>query len=768
MAEAGTRAVLLGRRVVGALSLLLMLVALVAYVTDHMGQSLEDLGELAAALLAAAGCGLTAALTRGRLRIAWAALATASLSWAVGEAIWSFYELARDVETPFPSLADLGFLGFPVGAMAAVLLYPAGASRSDRRRMVLDGLMVASAIGLVSWATALGAVVDAGGDTRFATVVSVAYPLTDLALLVVCVLVLSRSTSHRAPLACIAGGLALMAFSDSAFAYLTAKDTYGSGSPVDLGWFFAFGLLALAPLTPGSTSAEIQADGVVVAGGLLPYVPLAAALGFVGWREVDGYELGTVEVTLSVFLVVVVLVRQFLTVRDNQLLVLALAGREAELRHQAFHDRLTGLANRALYVDRVGHALELHRRNRRTLAICFVDLDGFKAVNDSRGHAAGDELLRQVAQRFHGALTEADTLARLGGDEFAVLLEDGPPAVAVARTMLNSLQRPFVLAGKEVSVQASIGVASVDSADETPTVDELLRRADVAMYVVKRRGKADVLAFTPELHLDEIDDSALGTSLSAALRDHEVTVVYQPIVDLRTRQVHTLEALARWSPEGQPVSPEVFIPVAERLGLLPDLFQEVLRLTCRELGRWTAVPGGADVRASVNLSPRQLSSPVLVPVVVATLAEHGLSGDRLVLEITETDGLTDSAAVREACAELRALGVRLSVDDFGIGLSSLARLRDLPVDEVKIDRSFITGVDTGEGARRFVRGVLAFAAEFGLDVVAEGVEREAERDVLAELGCHRGQGYLFSRPVPAEDIDGLLAASVIPAQAPPS
>jgi diguanylate cyclase (GGDEF)-like protein len=456
-------------------------------------------------------------------------------------------------------------------------------------------------------------------------------------------------------------------------------------------------------------------------------------------------------------------VRQYLTVRDNQALVLALAGREAELRHQAFHDTLTGLANRALYVDRVAHALELHRRDRRTLSICFVDLDGFKAVNDARGHAAGDELLQQVANRFYGVLSEADTLARLGGDEFAVLLEEGPPAVDVARSLLSSLARPFVVGGKEVSVLASIGVATVERDDETPSVDELLRRADVAMYVVKRRGKADVLLYSPDLHLDEIDDSALGGSLSQALRNHELSVVFQPIVDLLTGRVHTVEALARWSPDGEPVQPEVFIPVAERLGLVAELFAEVLDIACARLAAWNRAPDGAQLRASVNLSPRQLSSPSLLGVVADALSRHELPGERLVLEITETEGLTDSAAVRQVCTELRDLGVRLSVDDFGIGLSSLSRLRDLPVDEVKIDRSFIGGVDTDLRASRFVRGVLAFANEFGLDVVAEGVEREAERDALRRLGCHRAQGFLFSRPVDADGVLALLAPTV-PAQ----
>ncbi|MCU1588349.1 MAG: hypothetical protein JWN31_1842, partial [Frankiales bacterium] len=286
----GSRALEPVRRGLGVVSALLMLAVLVGYAAGAMGARSEDLGELAAALLAAVSCGLTARLTGGRLRSAWSALAIACLAWAVGEAIWSYYDLVLG-DNPFPSVADLGFLGFPVGAVLALELFPGGGSPGDSRRRVLDGVMVATALGLISWATSLGAVVEAGGDSPLATGVSVAYPATDVALLMICVVVFSRSTSRRAPLACIAGGLALMAFSDSAFAYLTAEDRYGVGSPVDLGWFFAFGLLALAPLTPGALREEVEDEGIVVAGGLLAYLPLAGALAFVGWREITGHPL---------------------------------------------------------------------------------------------------------------------------------------------------------------------------------------------------------------------------------------------------------------------------------------------------------------------------------------------------------------------------------------------------------------------------------------------------------------------------------------------
>ena len=756
MDDVKSRRLHLARCALGVLTGLLLLAALGTYSMGNVDRTFADLTELTAALLGGVSCALAARSASGRLRVAWGGLAGALLSWAVGQSVWSWYELVLHTNGPFPGLSDVGYLGFPLGAVIALAVFPSNVSKADRRRMTLDGLMVASAIGLVSWATVLGAVVHAGGYSLLAIVVSVAYPLSDIALLVVCVLALSRSRAHRVPLACVAAGLVLMAVGDSGYAFLVATESYATGNLIDLGWIFAFGVLGLATLVPGATSSTSPVQTSSVAGTALPYIPLCGAAVFMGWQLITGGEISAVETTIAVVIVLLVLLRQAITVRDNRLLALALADREEELLHQAFHDRLTGLANRALFVDRLTHALELHRRDRRPLAICFLDLDGFKAVNDRLGHSAGDDLLKEASARFRAVLSDADTLARFGGDEFAVLLEDNSDPVVVGRALLVSLAAPFVLEGREASVLASVGAAQVDLVDQTPTVDELLMRADTAMYVVKGRGKADVLLHTQGLQLDELDDVLLGRALAKALADKQITLAFQPIVDLSTGRLDALEALARWAPGGRPVSPEIFVRVAERSDLIDPLFQIVLAEACTQLARWTTLPGGRRVRVSVNVTPGQLSSPELPLIVSADLARHGLAGDRLVLEITETGGLMDTATSYIVCHELRRLGVRLSMDDFGTGLSSMARLRDLPIDEVKIDRSFITGIDQDEGRRRFVGGVLAFAAQVGLAVVAEGVEREAERDALTELGCHRAQGFLFSRPVPAGSIDEFL------------
>ena len=746
------------RCAVGGLTALMLLWVLATYVTGQVNPTISDLGESAVAMLAAVSCALAAWSSSGRLRVAWAGLAGATLSWAVGQAVWSWYELVLHTPTPFPGLPDIGFLGFPLGAVIALAVFPSTVSGAHRRRMTLDGLMVASALGLVSWATTLGAVVHAGGDSPLALSVSAAYPLSDIALLVVCVLVLSRSRAHRVPLAVVASGLALMAAADSGFAYLVATGSYATGSLVDLGWFFAFGVLAIASLTPGATVEKSQAESQSAAGTLLPYVPLFGAVVFLGWQVGNGRAVSGVETALAVVIVFLLLLRQFLTVHENQLLSRAVAVREAQLRHQAFHDQLTGVANRALFIDRAAHALELHRRDRRPLSICFLDLDGFKSVNDQMGHNAGDDILKEVSARLRTVLSDADTLARFGGDEFAVLLENQPDPMEVARGLLESLRAHFHLAGREVAVLASIGVARVDLLDSTPTVDELLLRADLAMYVVKRHGKAGVLLHTAGLQLDEVDDVVLCRALSAALLENEVTVSFQPIVNLSTGRLETLEALARWAPGGRPVPPEDFVRVAESCQLIDPLFRLVLGEACAQLRRWTTLPGGADVRVAVNITPGQLSSPELPPFVAAELARHGLAGDRLILEITESGGLADTTSTHTVCATLRGIGVQLSVDDFGTGQSSLARLRDLPVNEIKIDRSFIADVDQDEARRRFIWGVVAFAERVGITVVAEGVEREEERDALTRLGCHRAQGFLFSRPVSAEDVDDLIRA----------
>ncbi len=434
---------------------------------------------------------------------------------------------------------------------------------------------------------------------------------------------------------------------------------------------------------------------------------------------------------------------------------------EDRLMHQAFHDALTGLPNRALLADRVGHALERSRRSGSDVALLFLDVDDFKTINDSLGHTAGDELLVQIAERLRLGLRSADTPARLGGDEFALLLEDTHGAEGAGRAaerVLDDLARPVSLGETVVQVRVSIGIV-VARPGQTP--DELLRNADVAMYWAKRRGGHRYQLFEPQMHQAAITRLELKNDLARAFAADELGLVYQPLVDLARGETVAFEALLRWThPARGPISPAEFVPLAEETGLINDIGHWVIERVCRDTRSWQlTVPGRRRLSANVNLSARQVLQPSFRDDVVRILAETGLAPADLVLEITESTLLEDVEGVSARLAELRELGIRIAIDDFGTGFSSLGYLQRFPVDELKIAKEFVDEV-TDPRRARLVEAIVTLAQSLDLNTVAEGIEREEQRDRLRELGCAVGQGYLFSRPVPAADVPALLRGPV--------
>ena len=443
---------------------------------------------------------------------------------------------------------------------------------------------------------------------------------------------------------------------------------------------------------------------------------------------------------------------------------------EEQLEHQAFHDPLTGLANRALFRDRVEHALARAARGAG-VAVLFLDLDDFKTVNDSLGHPAGDALLDAVAQRLLGATRAGDTVARLGGDEFAVLLEDTASpadAVAAADRVRAALAAPVPLAGREMRVGASLGLAHAHPG-EGPA--ELLRNADVAMYQAKAAGKGRCVVFEPAMHAAVLERLELEADLRQALERaaalppraadaapaDALRLVYQPIVDLATGRVVAFEALARWHhPTRGAVPPLTFIAVAEETGLIVPLGRWVLREACRQLRRWdAAVPPGAAPTLGVNLSGRQLEDDGLLADIAAALADAGVAAERLTLEITESV-LMRRADALERLQAVKALGVRLAVDDFGTGYSSLSYLHRFPVDVLKIDKTFVDGVGRAGNDGAVARAILALGTALKLRTVAEGVERADQLDGLRALGCDLAQGYLFAEPLDAAAAGAML------------
>jgi PAS domain S-box-containing protein len=450
---------------------------------------------------------------------------------------------------------------------------------------------------------------------------------------------------------------------------------------------------------------------------------------------------------------------------------------EEALEHSAFYDGLTDLPNRSLFSDRLQHALMRSlRHSDYKFAVLFIDVDGFKVLNDSLGHSAGDELLIQMAKRLSTNFRDTDTLARsavpdsqpsdnglarLGGDEFTVLLEDvfnPSDAIRVAQRIQAKLGIPFNIKSQEIVITASIGIALSGSAYSR--AEELLRDSEIAMYRAKQAGKARCEVFDPGMHSSALQRLRLETDLRRGLDSGELLVYYQPIVSLDTGRIIGFEALSRWRTSDRLVPPAEFIPVAEETGLILPLNRALLREACQQLREWQSqFECDPPLTMSVNLAPRQFNQPELTDEIAATLRESGISPSTLNFEIMETIAMGDADRGLSILTGLKALGVRLSIDDFGTGYSSLSRLPRFPLDALKIDRSFIAQMSNDHESREIVRLIIMIAHSVGLKVVAEGTETRDQIGELKDLGCEMAQGYFYSQPVNAQVAFELLVNS---------
>jgi diguanylate cyclase (GGDEF)-like protein len=432
--------------------------------------------------------------------------------------------------------------------------------------------------------------------------------------------------------------------------------------------------------------------------------------------------------------------------------------RTREKMHEAYHDSLTGLASRALFMDRLEQSLARAARQHTQLGVLFIDLDRFKMVNDSLGHAAGDELLIGVADRLRSCLRVTDAAARFGGDEFAVVLHDlghAEQAVTVARRINEVLQSPFVINGKEVFVNASIGITF--NTDGGTTGEDMMRNADLAMYQAKKNGSGQYETFRPVMQANLLRSLDLEANLRRAVDRDEFVLHYQPIVELAGGRVNGVEALVRWRhPQGSVVPPLKFVPLAEETGLIVPIGLWVLHEACRQASTWNAGRNGQPLTISVNLSARQVQQPDLPGVVAQILLETGLDPSCLVLEITESLLLHDTEPTMERLRHLKALGLRLALDDFGTGYASLAYLRRFPIDIIKIDKSFIDEI-AGAPDPSLARAIVQLGQTLNLGTVAEGIEAADQLAELRAAGCQLGQGYYFAKPLERDEVEALLA-----------
>ncbi|WP_370967578.1 putative bifunctional diguanylate cyclase/phosphodiesterase [Amycolatopsis sp. cg9] len=733
-----------------------------AFWGDTFALWIDDAMQLSAGVTAVV-CGVVAARrVRGHQRW-WRVLVSVGMAgWSLGQCVWSWYQLVDGRGLPSPSLADVGYLSFPVFALAALVTLARARVRPDRERwqpaqwtahfgvaVVLDGLIVTGSLFILTWTAALGQLVRATAPDKLTWAVAISYPLSDLVIVVVAVLlvVFDRvDRPYRANLLLAAVGIVALAASDSVFAYLVSIGAESMKPWSDGGFvlgplFIAFALLA----TPGTRRRDDanQPVGIDWWQLALPYVPVTAVALLITVQVVAGAGPDAVEVYVGVLVVFLVLARQLLSLLDNRLLLRRVYEGQQQLTHQAYHDPLTGLANRALFADRLDRAVE---NGPRPLVLIFVDLDDFKEVNDRFGHAGGDVLLHAVAQRLLSCVRAGDTVARLGGDEFAILLEgevDAPQAVA--DRIQGVLRRPFAVHGTLVPVRASMGLVVPDPAEPLITSDVLLGRADTSMYAGKRLGKDTTVVYRPS------EDGP--PDFPAALRRANGGIpagfglVFQPIVRLPDANPVAVEALARWtSRDGTSVSPETFVRAAEGAGLGAELDALVLDLACREI-----TAAGVDLTVHVNVCASRLGAEALEESVGASLARYGLPADRLVVEITETVPVPDLAAGADAIRRLQALGVRVALDDFGAGYSSLTVLHALPVDLIKLDRALTTGVQPERDAA-LCRSLVGLCRDLEVAVVAEGIETAEQAELVTRAGCPTAQGYRFGHPAPLSSL----------------
>ena len=687
----------------------------------------------------------------------WLVLALGVFLLGAGDLAWAIIT-PNDKATPIPSVSDgiymLGYGGTIVGL--ASLTWPRGRSAWES---LFDTLIASLGLALLAWVFLLQpASAEVEGLDWLGAAVSMAYPIADMTL---GVLLLGMVFGAQRIRAVVLLAVALGAFlaSDLAFLRATFASEYVSGRIADVGWMIGYVVWGAAALHPSAQAvgrpgaAETRPFTEMRALGLAASCLLAPAMLIYEWSIGRTGDLPLIAGS-SVVLVALWAARLFLTVRHLRSALDERAELEGRLRERSEKDVLVELLNRAAFMNRVRSALAAGD----AIAVLFIDLDDFKVINDTCGHPGGDHVLIEIAHRLTALIRPPDIAARLGGDEFGILLPGGDAAAAqaVASRLIQNLARPFSVEGRALHIEASIGIST---GGPGKSADDLIREADVAMYLAKGQGKGRFVVFEAAMHASVIKRMGLRAELEEAIALKQFTMVYQPIVAMPEGTVADCEALVRWQhPSRGLLAPHDFIDLAEESGLIVPLGRWLLMEACAEAAEWKRRLGDDAPGVAVNVSALQVRNPAFASDVRAALDHSGLDPNRLIIELTETI-LIEVGSATSLVSELNDIGVRIAIDDFGTGYSSLAYLAAYPVDVLKIDRSFVSGLETGPREARLVSAIIAMGNDLGLSVVAEGVETETQLSSLMDRGCQSFQGFYFARPMLGHDLVPLLAGA---------
>jgi diguanylate cyclase len=698
---------------------------------------------------------------RGSIRIGWLAIAAGFLGWVVGSLVWTYHRVFLGADPPFPSVADAGFLALPV-AIAVVWVLRTATGRMSSFRQLLDGTVIGSALFLLAWVTVLDEVFTGDRLDPLHTTLTAAYPIAALTMVTMSILVLSAvPPGRRYIVGLVTAGLVAIAMGDLSALHMKLHDAYPDSPFPIISKVTGLLMISAGAVMSATVKRKQEADDhrpLPTTIMWLPYAPMpfavAAAVAHL-WPDAGIRPV----LTASAILVIAALIRQLTVLVENRRLL-------DEVAMHAFRDPLTGLANRLLFTDRLDHAIALQHRDGRPVAVLSLDLDDFKLVNDNLGHHCGDALLREIAGRLVRSVPPGHTVARLGGDEFAIIIEAGPEGPEeIAGSVMRAFDDPFHLDGEDVYIHPSIGLVAAPGLAEPPIdTEELLKRADVAMYVAKRSGVGGIQVFAPGMQIGDVDTApAWGDSgqirlppvseirllgeLRRVVDGGDLRLAYQPQISLATGEIVGVEALVRWPhPDLGVLTPNQFLPLIRRNGLMGAVTDLVLEQAARDAAAWYR-PGIREVPVAINLFAPSFNDATLPERISAVLAGHGLPPQAVTIEITEHYLLANVRQARAIIEQLRRAGFRVSIDDFGSGYATMSYLRDLPIDELKLDRNFVAPMLQNPRAAAIVHSVINLTHTLGITSVAEGVEDAETAELLRGYGCSVAQGNYFAEPV---------------------